>query len=71
FAEWADRTLPRPSPLSLTALLLALVTSVDLAFLALASEAATIGALTSLTAVFGAVCRRPGPAPIAAPAALA
>ncbi|CAL9335705.1 hypothetical protein SUDANB43_00159 [Streptomyces sp. enrichment culture] len=71
FAEWAVRTLPRPSPLSLTALLLALVTSVDLAFLALASEAATIGALTSLTAVFGAVCRRPGPAPIAAPAALA
>ncbi|MDA4891701.1 hypothetical protein PFZ55_32940, partial [Streptomyces sp. MS2A] len=71
FAEWADRTLPRPSPLSLTALLLALVTSVDLALLALASEAATIGALTSLTAVFGAVCRRPGPAPIAAPAALA
>ncbi|MFE1590108.1 SCO7613 C-terminal domain-containing membrane protein [Streptomyces sp. NPDC058737] len=70
-AEWADRSGPRPSPLTLTALLLALVTSVDLALLSLASEPATIGVLASLTAVFGAVCRRPGPAPIAAPAALA
>ncbi|QUW89069.1 hypothetical protein KE639_00242 [Streptomyces sp. V17-9] len=71
FAEWADRTEPRPSPVTLTARLLALVTSVDLALLSLASEPATIGVLASLTAVFAAVCRRPGPAPLAAPAALA
>ncbi|MEU9647777.1 hypothetical protein AB0E00_02455 [Streptomyces sp. NPDC048110] len=71
FAEWADRTEPRPSPVTLTARLLALVTSVDLALFSLASEPATIGVLASLTAVFAAVCRRPGPAPLAAPAALA
>ncbi|AZM79588.1 hypothetical protein D1J63_34965 [Streptomyces sp. KPB2] len=66
FAEWADRTEPRPSPVTLTARLLALVTSVDLALLSLASEPATIGVLASLTAVFAAVCRRPGPASLAA-----
>ncbi|MDI6521660.1 hypothetical protein QMA61_36395 [Streptomyces coelicoflavus] len=69
-AEWSGRAGNRPSPLPLTALLLALVTSVDLAFLALASESATIGVLVCLTVVFGAACRGRVAAPFAAPAAL-
>ncbi|NEB12589.1 hypothetical protein G3I32_27770, partial [Streptomyces coelicoflavus] len=69
-AEWSGRAGNRPSPLTLTALLLALVTSVDLAFLALASESATIGVLVSLTVLFGAACRGRVAAPFAAPAAL-
>ncbi|MGW2295720.1 SCO7613 C-terminal domain-containing membrane protein [Streptomyces violaceorubidus] len=59
-----------PSPLALTALLLALVTSVDLALLSLASESATIGVLAALTVLFGAAGRRPGAAAFTAPAAL-
>ncbi|WP_328558567.1 SCO7613 C-terminal domain-containing membrane protein [Streptomyces coelicoflavus] len=70
FAQWSGRAENRPSPLTLTALLLALVTSVDLAFLALASESATIAVLVSLTVVFGAACRGRGAVPFAAPAAL-
>ncbi|MFD8453191.1 MULTISPECIES: SCO7613 C-terminal domain-containing membrane protein [Streptomyces] len=69
-AEWSGRAENRPSPLTLTALLLALVTSADLAFLALASESATIGVLGSLTVLFGAACRGRVTAPFAAPAAL-
>ncbi len=69
-AEWSGRAGNRPSPLPLTALLLALVTSVDLAFLALASESATIGVLVCLTVLFGAACRGRVAAPFAAPAAL-
>ncbi|MGW2134158.1 SCO7613 C-terminal domain-containing membrane protein [Streptomyces coelicoflavus] len=69
-AEWSGRAGNRPSPLPLTALLLALVTSVDLAFLALASESATIGVLVCLTVLFAAACRGRVAAPFAAPAAL-
>ncbi|MFF4472154.1 SCO7613 C-terminal domain-containing membrane protein [Streptomyces sp. NPDC001599] len=60
----------RLSPPALTALLLALVTSVALALVALASEPATIAVLVTLTVLFGAVGRRPGAAPFTAPAAL-
>ncbi|CAL9670449.1 SCO7613 C-terminal domain-containing membrane protein [Streptomyces sp. enrichment culture] len=65
-----DRAGEVPSPLALTALLLALLTSVDVALLALASESATIGVLVALTVLFGAAALRPGPAPFTAPAAL-
>ncbi|MFG3111085.1 SCO7613 C-terminal domain-containing membrane protein [Streptomyces tendae] len=67
----SDRADGGPSPLALTALLLALLTSVDLALLSLASESATIGALVTLTVLFGAAGRRPRHAPFTVPAALA
>jgi hypothetical protein len=70
FAVRADRADKGPSPLALTALLLALVTSVDLALLSLASEGATLGVLVTLTVLFGAAGLRPGFAPFTAPAAL-
>ncbi|WP_037837046.1 SCO7613 C-terminal domain-containing membrane protein [Streptomyces sp. NRRL F-5650] len=69
-AGWTGRAEQRPSPPALTALLLALVTSVGLAFLALASESATLGVLASLTVLFGVAGRRPGLAPFTVPAAL-
>ncbi|MFE2299759.1 SCO7613 C-terminal domain-containing membrane protein [Streptomyces sp. NPDC059445] len=62
---YARRTGPR-----LTALVLALITSLGLAFLALASETATLTVLAALTALFAAAAPRPGLAPVAAPAAL-
>ncbi|MGX1032756.1 hypothetical protein RKD38_007437 [Streptomyces ambofaciens] len=71
FAVRADRADKGPSPLALTALLLALVTSVDLALLSLASETATLGVLVTLTVLFGAAGLRPRFAPFTAPAALA
>ncbi|MGW2285901.1 SCO7613 C-terminal domain-containing membrane protein [Streptomyces phaeochromogenes] len=46
---------PRPSPITLTALGLALLTSLHLAGLSLAAEAATLAVLGSLTALFAAV----------------
>ncbi|MFG2319997.1 SCO7613 C-terminal domain-containing membrane protein [Streptomyces tendae] len=67
----SDRAGGWPSPPALTALLLALLTSVDVALLSLASESATIGVLVALTVLFGAAGRRPGHAPFTAPAALA
>lgn len=67
----SDRADGGPSPLALTALLLALLTSVDLALLSLASESATIGVLVTLTVLFGAAGRRPRHAPFTVPAALA
>ncbi|MFD4258896.1 SCO7613 C-terminal domain-containing membrane protein [Streptomyces sp. NPDC058534] len=70
YAEWARRPAAEASPLPLTALLLALVTSVHLAFLSLASESATIGVLVALTVVLGAAGFRPALGPLAAPAAL-
>ncbi|MGW3663369.1 SCO7613 C-terminal domain-containing membrane protein [Streptomyces sp. NPDC005141] len=54
----------------LAALLLALLTSVSLAFLALASEAATLTVLAALAALFAAAAPRPGLGPVAAPASL-
>ncbi|MEU9523010.1 hypothetical protein [Streptomyces sp. NPDC048224] len=71
FAVRSGRADRWPSSPALTALLLALLSSVDLAFLSLGSAEATIGALASLTVLFGAAACRPGPAPFAAPAALA
>ncbi|TDT29161.1 hypothetical protein EV562_11326 [Streptomyces sp. BK208] len=71
FAVRAGRADRWPSPPALTALLLALLSSVGLAFLSLGSAEATIGVLASLTVLFGAAACRPGPAPFAAPAALA
>lgn len=70
FAVRLGRADKRPSPPSLTALLLALVTSVGLALVSLASEPATIAVLGTLTVLFAAAGLRPGPAPFAAPAAL-
>ncbi|MFD9441632.1 SCO7613 C-terminal domain-containing membrane protein [Streptomyces sp. NPDC060006] len=49
---------PRPSPVSLTALCLALLTSLHLVALSLAAEAATLGVLASLTALFAAAALR-------------
>ncbi|MFH8704120.1 SCO7613 C-terminal domain-containing membrane protein [Streptomyces rubrogriseus] len=70
FAAWSGRADKRLSPPSLTALLLALVTSVGLALASLASEPATIAVLVTLTVLFAAARLRPGPAPFTAPAAL-
>ncbi|MGW2786799.1 SCO7613 C-terminal domain-containing membrane protein [Streptomyces populi] len=62
---YARRTGPRP-----TALVLALLASLSLAFLALASEGATLTVLAALTVLFAAAAPRPGLGPVAAPAAL-
>ncbi|MFG2323428.1 SCO7613 C-terminal domain-containing membrane protein [Streptomyces sp. NPDC048568] len=70
YAEWARRPAAEASPLPLTALLLALVTSVHLAFLSLASEPVTLGVLVALAALFGAAGFRPALGWLAAPAAL-
>ncbi|AQS71729.1 SCO7613 C-terminal domain-containing membrane protein [Streptomyces pactum] len=70
FAEWARRAAAGPSPLSRTAVLLALVTSVDVAFASLASEPVTIGVLVALTVLFGASSPRPGLGLFTAPASL-
>lgn len=69
-AERARRAAGGTSPLMLTAMVLALVTSVVLALVSLASEPVTIGVLGATTLVFGAVAVRPGFGPFAAPAAL-
>ncbi|WP_399880559.1 SCO7613 C-terminal domain-containing membrane protein [Streptomyces sp. BBFR51] len=70
FAYRAGRAERVLSALPLTALLLALVTSVDLAFLSLTTETATISVLATLTVLFGAVGRHAGLAPFTTPAAL-
>ncbi|GAA2597903.1 SCO7613 C-terminal domain-containing membrane protein [Streptomyces lienomycini] len=70
FAQWSFRARRGQRLLPLTALLLALVTAVGLAFLALASETATIGVLAAMTALFGAAGFLREVAPWAAPAAL-
>ncbi|MET9899296.1 hypothetical protein [Streptomyces sp. NPDC006446] len=62
---YARRTRPQPAPL-----VLALLTSLGLAFVALASEPATLTVLAALTALFAAAALRPGPGPVAAPASL-
>lgn len=49
---------------------LALVTSVDLAFLALASETATLTVFAALTVLFAVTARQPGLGPVGTPAAL-
>ncbi|MFI6336670.1 SCO7613 C-terminal domain-containing membrane protein [Streptomyces sp. NPDC050535] len=59
-------TLPAP----LVVLCLSLLTSLSLAFLALASEPATLGVLAALTVLFAAAALRPHLGPIAAPASL-
>ncbi|MFF8382149.1 SCO7613 C-terminal domain-containing membrane protein [Streptomyces kanasensis] len=72
-AEWARRASVEaagPSPSHLTAVVLALITSLHLALLSLASEPATIGVLVALTALFGAAGVRRGLGPFAAPASL-
>ncbi|MER5877269.1 hypothetical protein ABT119_15250 [Streptomyces sp. NPDC001910] len=61
----ARRTRP-----ALVPVVLALVTSVDLAFLALASETATLIVFAALTALFAVTARQPGLGPVGAPAAL-
>ncbi|MFH8441988.1 SCO7613 C-terminal domain-containing membrane protein [Streptomyces sp. NPDC018026] len=70
FAVRSGRTGTRLSPPALTALLSALVTSVALALVSLASEPATIAVLGTLTVLFAAAGLRPGTAPFTAPAAL-
>ncbi|WTA08074.1 hypothetical protein OHB08_40365 [Streptomyces phaeochromogenes] len=52
------QTNTRPSPITLTALGLALLTSLHLVVLSLAAEAATLAVLGSLTALFAAVAVR-------------
>ncbi|KMS74966.1 membrane protein [Streptomyces viridochromogenes] len=59
---------PTPGP---TATVLALLTSLTLAFLSLPSEPATLAVLSSLTALFAAASWRPHLAPVTAPTALA
>ncbi|MET7985248.1 MULTISPECIES: hypothetical protein [unclassified Streptomyces] len=54
----------------LTASVPALLTSLGLALLALASEGATLTVLAALTALFAVAAPRPGLGPVAAPAAL-
>ena len=71
-AAYAVPAEPPSAPLPLTGTLLALVTSLGLAFLSLASETATLSTLAALTVLFAATAagsRRLGP--VAAPAALA
>ncbi|MFD8738698.1 SCO7613 C-terminal domain-containing membrane protein [Streptomyces sp. NPDC059618] len=60
----------RRSASPLTARVLALLTSLGLAFLALASEGATLTVLAALTVLFTAAAPRSGPVPFAPPAAL-
>jgi hypothetical protein len=60
----------RRTHLPVTAVVLALLTSVSLAFLALASEAATLTVLTALAVLFAAAALRTGLGPVAAPASL-
>ncbi|MEV7343635.1 hypothetical protein [Streptomyces sp. NPDC093544] len=61
-------TLSGPAPL--VALCLSLLTSLSLAFLALASRPATLSVLATLTALFAVAARQPRLGPIAAPASL-
>lgn len=70
FAERVRRVAGGPSAPALTAVLLALVTSVVLAFLSLASEPGTIAVLLALTVLFGASGTRSGLVVFAAPSAL-
>ncbi|MFE5396143.1 SCO7613 C-terminal domain-containing membrane protein [Streptomyces sp. NPDC056568] len=69
-AERAHRAAGGTSPLMLTAMVLALVTSVVLVLVSLASEPVTLGVLAAVTLVFGGAAARPGFGPFAAPAAL-
>ncbi|WP_228899655.1 SCO7613 C-terminal domain-containing membrane protein [Streptomyces sp. DH1] len=70
-AEWARRGTGGPSAPALTALVLALVTSVTLALVSLATEAGTITVLLALAALFGVASTRAGLVAFTAPAALA
>ncbi|MFD2686170.1 SCO7613 C-terminal domain-containing membrane protein [Streptomyces phyllanthi] len=63
-------TAPVRSPLSLTAMILALVASLGLACVSLASETATLAVLAALTVLFGAAARRQGLGVFCAPASL-
>lgn len=69
-AEWARRAAAGTSHVAVGAVVLALVTSVDLALVSLASESATIGVLVALTLLFAGAGTRPGSGPFAAPASL-
>ncbi|WP_395570442.1 SCO7613 C-terminal domain-containing membrane protein [Streptomyces sp. BK79] len=69
-AERARRGAAGLSWPAVTAVVLALVTSVHLALVSLVSEATTIGVLTAMTLLFAAAGTRPGTGPFAAPAAL-
>ncbi|MFF0162820.1 SCO7613 C-terminal domain-containing membrane protein [Streptomyces sp. NPDC005263] len=61
----------RFTPARITATVLALVASLDLAFLSLATQTATLVVLAALTALFTAASTRPQLAPVTAPTALA
>ncbi|MFD5630043.1 SCO7613 C-terminal domain-containing membrane protein [Streptomyces sp. NPDC127072] len=69
-AQRSPRLPALPEPAPLLALGLALLTSVSLAFLALASRPATLLVSAALTALFAAAAARPRLGPIAAPASL-
>ncbi|MFC7817117.1 SCO7613 C-terminal domain-containing membrane protein [Streptomyces sp. NPDC057367] len=69
-AERARRVAGGPSAPAVTAVVLALVTSVALALASLATETGTIVVLLTLTALFGVASARPGLVVFAAPAAL-
>ncbi|MEU9212427.1 hypothetical protein AB0D27_31980 [Streptomyces sp. NPDC048415] len=60
----------RPTQAQLVPLLLALLSSLSLTFLSLASEGATLTVLAVLSVVFATVAWRPGLGPVAAPASL-
>ncbi|WP_303709607.1 SCO7613 C-terminal domain-containing membrane protein [Kutzneria buriramensis] len=70
-AAYARETTPDPEGRRLTALVLALVTSLSLALLSLASQTATLVVLSALTALFASASWRAHLAPVTAPAALA
>lgn len=60
----------RRAALPVVSVVLALVTSADVAFLALASETATLTVFASLAVVFAVAARQPGLGPVGTPAAL-
>ncbi|PIB09736.1 MULTISPECIES: SCO7613 C-terminal domain-containing membrane protein [Streptomyces] len=68
--EPGTTTRPLIPALVIPALGLALLTSLSLAFLSLASEGATLIVLAALAALFGAAAWRPGLGPVAAPTSL-
>jgi len=70
YALRSPRLPTPPAPVPLVALCLALLTSLSLAFLALASRPATLSVLATLTVLFAVAARQPRLGPVASPASL-
>lgn len=69
-AGYVPRATPGPRSVRLAALVLALVTSLGLAFLSLATQSATLAVLSALTTLFATASRQRRLSPVTAPAAL-